>query len=105
MRPEEVYRIERENVHLAEGYIFSPFGKTKAARRRITLTATAFEVLRKRLEKAGGRCLFPHEKDANLAMLRVKQRARRSVETEQNCPLPALRSSPHLGDKGGHVRH
>jgi len=71
MRPEEVYRIERENVHPSEGYIFNPFGKTAAARRRITLTAAAADVLRSRLEKAGGRCLFPHEKDANLPMLKV----------------------------------
>jgi integrase len=71
MRPEEVYRIERENVHLSERYIFSPFGKTKAARRRITLTGAAADVLKKRLEQAEGRCLFPHEKDANVAMLKV----------------------------------
>jgi integrase len=37
MRPEEVYRIQPENVRLAENYLFNPFGKTKAARRRITL--------------------------------------------------------------------
>ena len=71
MRPEEVYRIERENVHLSEGYIFNPFGKTKAAKRRINLTAAAAEVLRNRLKKGEGRCLFPHEKDANRPMLKV----------------------------------
>jgi site-specific recombinase XerD len=32
MRPEEVYRMRAENVHLAEGYLFNPHGKTKAAR-------------------------------------------------------------------------
>jgi hypothetical protein len=36
MRPEDVYRIERGNVHLSEGYVFNPLGKTKAAKRRIT---------------------------------------------------------------------
>jgi integrase len=71
MRPEEVYRIERENVHLSEGYIFNPVGKTKAAKRRITLTAAGTEIIRTRLEKAEGRCLFPHEKDANRPMLKV----------------------------------
>jgi integrase len=28
MRPEEVYRISRENVQSHDGYLFIPFGKT-----------------------------------------------------------------------------
>lgn len=71
MRPEEVYSIDRKNVHLAEGYIFNPTGKTKAAKRRIALTASAVEVLRRRLGKASGRYLFPHEKDVNRPMIKV----------------------------------
>lgn len=71
MRPEEVYTIERENVHLAEGHLFNPVGKTKAARRKIALTASAADVLRGRLNAASGRCLFPHEKDADKPMLKV----------------------------------
>jgi integrase len=71
MRPEEVYRIEKESVRLSDGYIFNPFGKTKAAKRRINLTAAAAEVLGRRLSKAGGRCLFPHEKDADRPILKV----------------------------------
>jgi integrase len=31
MRPEEVCRIRRENVFLDQGYLFNPYGKTKAA--------------------------------------------------------------------------
>lgn len=71
MRPEEVYRIERDNVRLSDGCIFNPYGKTKAAKRRINLTAAAVEVLGRRLNKASGRCLFPHEKDADRPMLKV----------------------------------
>ena len=71
MRPEEVYRIERENVHLGEGYLFNPLGKTKAAKRRITLTTAAADVLRARLDAAKGRYLFPHQKDSNKPMLKV----------------------------------
>lgn len=71
MRPEEVYRIERENVHLCEGYLFNPVGKTKAAKRRIAMTTSAADVLRARLGAAKGRYLFPHEKDANRPMLKV----------------------------------
>jgi integrase len=61
MRPEEVYRIRRENVHLAEGYVLNPFGKTKAARRKIPLSETASAVLRGRLNdaKIKGEYLFP----------------------------------------------
>lgn len=29
MRPDEVCRIRRENVHLDQGYLFNPFGKQK----------------------------------------------------------------------------
>jgi integrase len=32
MRPEEVYRIQPENVHLSESYLFNPYGKTKSAK-------------------------------------------------------------------------
>src|ERR1700760_1264278 len=44
MRPEEVYRIKPENVNLAGGFLFNPFGKTKAARRRVPLTTAARSV-------------------------------------------------------------
>jgi integrase len=61
MRPEEVYRIRRENVHIEQGYLFNPFGKTKAARRKIPLSVIASSVLSKRLnnEKIKGEYLFP----------------------------------------------
>lgn len=59
MRPEEVCRIRRENVHLAEGYLFNPFGKTKAARRKVPLSNRATAVLYSRLEKVKGDFLFP----------------------------------------------
>ncbi len=59
MRPEEVYRIRRENVHLEQGYLLVPFGKTKAARRKVPLSDTALAVLLKRLTKEKGDYLFP----------------------------------------------
>lgn len=61
MRPEEVYRIECSNVHIEanEPYIFNPFGKTKAAKRRVPLNKIALEVVRGRLTKAKGTFLFP----------------------------------------------
>ncbi len=72
MRPEEVYRIQPENVHLAEDYLFNPYGKTKAARRRIKLTAAVKAILERRMtevttrvpkNKAEGAYLFPCEAD------------------------------------------
>ena len=59
MRPEEVCRIRRENVHLEQGYLFNPFGKTKAARRKVWLSDTASAVLLRRLAKTEGEYLFP----------------------------------------------
>ena len=35
MRPEEVYRITVANIAIDQAHLYIPFGKTKAARRRI----------------------------------------------------------------------
>jgi len=59
MRPEEVYRVRRENVFLNASYLFNPFGKTKAARRKVPLSEPALAVLSRRVEKAKGDYLFP----------------------------------------------
>jgi integrase len=73
MRPEEVYRIQAVNVYLIESYLFNPYGKTKAAKRRIKLTETAKSILTLRMEAAAkrsaededsGSFLFPCEMDA-----------------------------------------
>lgn len=58
MRPEEVCRIRRENVHLEHGYLFNPYGKTKAAKRKVPLSEKSAQVLAKRIEKAKGVYLF-----------------------------------------------
>jgi integrase len=71
VRPEEVYRMTRESVDLAAGTVSIRFGKTKAAKRKISLSASARDVLRKRLAGAKGTYLFPHEKDPNRPMLKV----------------------------------
>ncbi len=77
MRPEEVYRIQPENVNLAAGFLFNPFGKTKAARRRVPLTATARNVLTRRMAGLESPFLFPCDTDASAA----------SSEGQQ-CPRP-----------------
>jgi integrase len=58
-RPEEICRIRRENVHLEEGYIYSPYGKTKAAQRKLWLDEAATEILTRRLDAVKGDYLFP----------------------------------------------
>jgi integrase len=65
MRPEEVYRLRRENVHLEQGYIFNPYGKTKAAKRKIPLTSTADTILRRRLAEVKSDYLFPGGRGGN----------------------------------------
>jgi integrase len=71
MRPEEVYRIQVKNVCLDEGYLYNPFGKTKAARRKVPLNAAALAIIQRRVEAAKGTCIFPHKKDVNKPMLKV----------------------------------
>jgi integrase len=58
MRPEEVYRIRKENVHVDREYLYNPYGKTKAAKRKVPLSEVAIGILRTRLAKAKGHYLF-----------------------------------------------
>lgn len=66
MRPNEVYRMRGENVHLDERYVFIPDGKTKSARRNVPLTDKAGEVISRRLKPG---YLFPHRVDASKPMV------------------------------------
>jgi integrase len=95
MRPEEVYRIQPENVHLTSGYLFNPYGKTKAAKRRIKLTATAKSILAQRIkdaaeqaakDKTGGAFLFPCETDATRAVPKVNNAHDRAVRDSKIAP-------------------
>jgi len=54
MRPEEVYRIRSENLSLEQAFLFNPYGKTKAARRKIPLNSSALAILKRRAETAKG---------------------------------------------------
>ena len=71
MRPEEVYRLTVENVAIDQAYLYIPFGKTNAARRRIPLTSTATAILKRRVEAAQGKYLFPHRSDADKPVWKV----------------------------------
>jgi integrase len=76
MRPEEVCRIRPENVNLDQNYLFNPFGKTKAAKRRIKLTATVKNILAVRMAACTGAYLFPHDDDPNRPVPKLKRMSR-----------------------------
>ena len=71
MRPEEVFTIRKENVHLARRYVFVLSGKTRFARRNIPLTDSAIEVLKRRFAKAKGSYLFAHRRDSDKPLTTV----------------------------------
>ena len=94
MRPEEVFRIQGENVHLDKRYLFVPRGKTRFARRNVPLTKAAIEVLKQRLARAKGPYLFSHRQDLNLPLTTVKtahSRALRKAGIEPRFRLYDLR--------------
>jgi integrase len=96
MRPEEVFRIQPENVHLAESSLFNPYGKTKAAKRRIKLTVTARGILERRLkdaaerastDKKAGAFLFPCETDATRPLPGIQSPHARALRESNVAPF------------------
>ena len=71
MRPEEVYRIRTENLNLQDTYLFNPYGKTKAAKRKVPLNKTAVEVVSRRLSETEGPYLFPSPDDPSKPVLEL----------------------------------
>lgn len=88
MRPEEVYRIRSENVFIDQGYLFNPYGKTKAAKRKIPLNAAALAIIKRRHENAKGPYLFPHKKDSKRPMLKANNAHDRALK---NSKVPKFR--------------
>lgn len=87
MRPEEVYRLEAGNVAPDQAYLMVPFGKTKAARRRIPLTSTAVSILTRRVKDAKGKCLFAHRKDKDRPMLKVNDAHDTALKSSKVAPF------------------
>jgi integrase len=58
MRPEEVFRIETANVDFAQRTILNPFGKTMAARRKLTMTEDVLAILKARTISSKGPYIF-----------------------------------------------
>ncbi len=85
MRPEEVFNIRRENVHLKLRYLLVPSGKTYFARRNAPLTDATMKILRKRLAKAGGPFVFPRRGDSDKPLTTVRKahhKALRAAKTK-----------------------
>lgn len=59
MRPDEIYRIRRDEVQLEKNYLQITKGKTKASIRRIHLSDQAKQIIIARLKKFDGTFLFP----------------------------------------------
>jgi len=73
MRPEEVYTIRKENIHLDRSYVFVPSGKTHFARRNVPLTEKTIGALRQRIAKANGPYIFPHRHDPERPLTTVRK--------------------------------
>lgn len=87
MRPEEVYRIRPENVNLAGGWLFNPYGKTKAARRRVPLNSAARGVLGRRMESLKTPHIFPCETDGERPVPKVNNAHDRAVKASKVAPF------------------
>jgi integrase len=87
MRPEEVYTIRPENVDLERKAIQVPQGKTKAARRLLTLTSAAVEVLKRRMTGLESPYVFPCETDSKRPIPKVNNAHDRAVRDAKIPPL------------------
>ncbi len=87
MRPEEVYTLRPENVDLIRKTIQVPRGKTAAARRVLTLTSAAAEVLRRRMAGIETPYLFPCDTDPNRPIPKVNNAHDRAVKESRIPPL------------------
>lgn len=87
MRPEEVYTIRPENIDLERRVIQVPQGKTKAARRLLSLTSAALEVLKRRTSGLKTPYVFPCDTDSERAIPKVNNAHDRAVKDSKIAPL------------------
>jgi integrase len=73
LRPEEVFRIRTEYVDFGTRTIFNPFGKTKAARRQVTMTAEVYGLLKDRAKQARGPYVFAARGNSDLPIGTVRK--------------------------------
>ena len=105
MRPEEVYRIQPENVNLTGGFLFNPFGKTKAALRRVPLNTAARNILTRRMAGLETPFLFPCETNPARPVPKVNNAHDRAVRDSKVAPFRLYDLRHTWGDacgRGGH---
>ena len=71
MRPEEVTELEKSDVDLERGMLTIRSGKSKAARRTLTLTAESKSILARRITKQFGPWVFPSKRNPGQPISRV----------------------------------
>jgi len=71
MRPDEVFRTEFSNLDFSQRTIFNAFGKTPAARRKVTMTDEVFSILKDRAVGAKSRYVFPSPEPPDRPISRV----------------------------------
>jgi integrase len=71
MRPDEVFRIEFANVDFSQRTIFNTFGKTPAARRKLTMTNEVYSILKGRAASNKSRYAFPSGTSLDRPIARV----------------------------------
>jgi integrase len=80
LRPEEVFRIRVENLDFAERTIFNPFGKTKAACRKVTMTSDVIELMKRRTKNVKGAFVFPSKGNSDGPIASVRKAHDAAVE-------------------------
>lgn len=80
LRPEEAFRIKVQALDFSDGTILNPFGKTKAARRKVKMTAAVRELLKRRATATKGEFVFPSKDDSNRPIRSVRKAHDRAVE-------------------------
>lgn len=80
LRPEETFRIRVEHLDFAARTIFNPFGKTKAARRKVTMTADVHDILKDRAKTAKSPFVFPSRYSTDKPIGSVRKAHDKAVE-------------------------
>ncbi len=80
LRPEEVFRIRVENLDFGARTIFNPFGKTKAARRKVTMSANVYDLLKRRAKEVKSPFVFPSKGNGDWPIGSVRKAHDAAVE-------------------------
>jgi integrase len=80
LRPSEAFRIRVENIDFGARTIFNPFGKTKSARRKVTMTTEVHDLLLRRANMAKGQFVFPSRRKSDQHIGSVRKAHDKAVE-------------------------